>query len=134
MATMQQTRPWRTSNFPVQLKQPPLPKFEQEEAPRYSGDEDEEVSLLDNAQEESNHFTKNGKPDRRYKGQRDLPDEQVINPGYRRASTAHVVQGVHVTKDGSPDRRYKENRTISDEEAEVMKARLILKRHGAGIE
>ncbi len=75
-------------------------------------------------------LTKNGKPDRRFKGQRDLPEEEVINPFYRRAAAGMVLEGVHVTSDGTPDRRYKENRHITDEEAEIRKAELILSKYG----
>lgn len=78
----------------------------------------------------SNRLTKTGKPDRRFKGQRDLPDEEVINPDYRRASVGGTdEQGNHLTIDGKPDRRFIENRTISDEEAEIRMAEHILAKH-----
>lgn len=79
--------------------------------------------------EESNRLTKSGKPDRRFKGQRELPEEEVANPYYRRANIGTVVDGVHLTTQGAPDRRFKENRNISDEEAEVLKAQLILAKY-----
>lgn len=79
----------------------------------------------------TNRMTKTGKPDRRFKGQRDLPDEEVINPDYRRASVGETDdQGNHFTMDGKPDRRFIENRTISDDDAEIMMAEHILARRG----
>ena len=65
---------------------------------------------------EEKPVTKNGFPDRRFKGQRDLPSPEVVNPDYRRARTGGVVDDVHVTIDGRPDRRFKENRAMSDDE------------------
>ncbi len=79
--------------------------------------------------EESNRLTKSGKPDRRFKGQRELPEEEVVNPHYRRANIGTVIDGVHLTTQGAPDRRFKENRNISDEDAEVLKAQLILAKY-----
>lgn len=60
--------------------------------------------------------TKTGYPDRRFKGQRDLPppQEEATTP---RARTGGVLGNQHVTIDGKPDRRFKENRALSEEEA-----------------
>lgn len=58
--------------------------------------------------------TKSGYPDRRFKGQRDLPPPPTVD--VQRARTGGTVGDVHVTIDGKPDRRFKENRGLSDEE------------------
>lgn len=93
--------------------------------------ETEEVSFQGDGSDESNHMTKNGTPDRRYKGQRDLPESEVVNPDYRHATTASVVtEGFHATKAGKPDRRFLENRALSEDEAEVMMAEHILNSKG----
>ncbi len=127
--TAQQSRP---SGFPggLHLKQGPS-----EPTPQEVAEDDELVSFVGPGGRpmttgvESNRFTKTGKPDRRFKGQRDLPDEEVINPGYRRANVGQVIDDVHLTMDGTPDRRFKENRNISDQDAEIMKANLILAKY-----
>lgn len=77
--------------------------------------------------------TKSGSPDRRYKGQRDLPDQEVQNLGYTRANVGEVTdEGIHLTLDGKPDRRFKENRAMSEEEAKIRMAEQILaKRHAS---
>lgn len=106
-------------------------------------EEEEEVLLVDDDNVESNtriqqrqprrmpevanKLTKNGTLDRRLKGQRDLPEEDVRNPNYRKPFVGGTDQrGVHITKTGKPDRRFLENRTISPEEAELRMAEHIL--------
>ncbi len=61
-------------------------------------------------------LTKSGYPDRRFKGQRDLPPPEEENPDFRRARTGGTIGDMHVTIEGKPDRRFKENRSLSDEE------------------
>lgn len=74
--------------------------------------------------------TKSGAPDRRYKGQRDLPDQEVQNPGYTKARVGGQAEdGVHLTVSGKPDRRFKENRSMSDTEAELRMAEQIIAKH-----
>jgi hypothetical protein len=79
---------------------------------------------------ESNLLTKNGQPDRRFKGQRDLPQEEVINTQYRKASVGGVLGGRHVTLSGAPDRRFKENRSLNEDDIEIAKAEALLEKHG----
>lgn len=94
------------------------------------GFEDEEVEFNDQYGDVPR--TKTGAPDRRYKGQRDLPDMEVQNPGYTRAQVGGVTDdGMHLTLSGKPDRRFKENRSISDDEAELRMAEQILAKHKA---
>jgi len=132
MATAQQRVSYHASGF-VQPRMSPSeptprevyqPEDEEEEIVQYVGKGPVQF------RGESNLLTKNGKPDRRFRGQRDLPEEEVINPQYRRAASGMMLEGVHVTSDGTPDRRYKENRHITDEEAEIRKAELILAKYG----
>ena len=70
-------------------------------------------------------ISKDGTPDRRYKGQRDLPDD-IPNEGYTPAQTGGVVGNTHITKDMKPDRRFSENRGLTEEEARVEAARIVL--------
>lgn len=60
--------------------------------------------------------TKNGYPDRRFKGQRDLPPPED-RQDFTRARQGGVIGDTHVTIDGKPDRRFKENRSLSEDEA-----------------
>ena len=76
-------------------------------------------------------LTRNGAPDRRYKGQRDLPEEAVKNPYYTHAAVGGIVGDTHVTRDGAPDRRFKKNRALSEEEARIE--RFKLEAHQLGI-
>lgn len=61
-------------------------------------------------------LTKAGYPDRRFRGQRDLPPPEETRPEFRRARTGPIVGDTHLTIDGKPDRRFKENRNMTDEE------------------
>lgn len=63
------------------------------------------------------HKTKLGTPDRRFKGQRDLPPEEVdINPNYVRPTAGGTLpDGTHITRFGKPDLRFKENRAKDEE-------------------
>jgi hypothetical protein len=61
-------------------------------------------------------LTKSGYPDRRYKGQRDLPPQEETTQ-FTRARQGGMQGNIHVTMDGKPDRRFKENRNLSEEEA-----------------
>lgn len=74
-------------------------------------------------------ITKSGYPDRRFKGQRDLPPPalEIIEP---RARTGGTIGDVHITIDGKPDRRFKENRGLSDEEVMAQWADAIQDKYG----
>lgn len=63
------------------------------------------------------HKTKLGTLDRRFKGQRDLPPEEVnINPNYVHPTSAETLpDGTHITRFGKPDLRFKENRSKDEE-------------------
>lgn len=103
-----QTGTQRRSVFqPAARVIPTRDRDEEEEQPRRGmpSNQNQEVPL-----------TKSGYPDRRFKGQRDLPPQQDENPDFRRARTGGTIGDVHVTIDGKPDRRFKENRGLSDEE------------------
>lgn len=76
------------------------------------------------------HLTRLGTPDRRFLENRALTEEDIGIVNYRRANSSRVVNGIHVTEDGTPDRRYKENRALTDEDIEILKAQLILQKHG----
>jgi hypothetical protein len=78
----------------------------------------------------TDHVTRTGTPDRRFKENRALTEEDVGQANYRRATVGRVVDGIHVTEDGAPDRRFKENRALTDEDIEIRKAELILAKHG----
>lgn len=77
------------------------------------------------------HLTKIGTPDRRFKGQRDLPDP-VLNPNYQKPTKTMQfdAEGHLLTKDGKPDRRFKGAREMSDEEVEIAQAKWILEQKG----
>lgn len=96
---------------------------------------EEEVESGNNSDSDwdTNHLTRLGVPDRRFLENRALTEDD-IGLNYRRASTGRVVNGVHVTEDGAPDRRFKENRSLSDDDVELMKAELILSKHGVSRE
>ncbi len=149
MATAQQRTPYRPSGFPggIQAKTGPSeptprevyqPEEEEEELVSFVGAEEEEEQTQPAPAQvqsrfklrESNLLTRNGQPDRRFKGQRDLPQEEVINPQYRKANVGGVIAGRHVTLDGSPDRRFKENRSLNDDDVEIAKAEALLEKHG----
>ncbi len=74
--------------------------------------------------------TKSGYPDRRYKGQRDLPPPEEQSSDFQRARTGGVIGNMHVTIEGKPDRRFKENRGLSDEEVMARWAEQVQERFG----
>ncbi len=78
----------------------------------------------------TDHITRTGVPDRRFKENRALTESDVGQTQYRKATVGRMVNGVHVTDDGTPDRRFKENRALTDEDIEIRKAELILAKHG----
>ena len=113
-----QTQPYRPkSGFtPAQrVSQPP---------PRETEEEDQNEEMPDRP------MTKSGYPDRRYKGQRDLPPPEDANPNYQRARSGGVVGDIHVTIDGKPDRRFKENRALSEDEANQLWLDQLNKKYG----
>lgn len=81
---------------------------------------DEDVLKVLNGDEEGvaqERLTKLGKPDRRFKGQRDIPEEQIINQKYVRPKTGGTLKdGTHITITGKPDRRFRENRGKPEEQ------------------
>jgi len=87
---------------------------EEEEVARLLGDE-EEPEEVEDEEENGAHVTKSGVPDRRFKGQRDLPPAQFQHT-YRQPQQGGVQGGIHVTLEGKPDRRFKENRNLDEEE------------------
>jgi hypothetical protein len=94
-------------------------------------DRDRETLRPDDA--EVAHLTKTGKPDRRFKGQREIPDEEIIdNPNYVQPTTAIVdEEGIHVSpKTGKPDLRFKENRGLTEEEVNRKWAEKLAKEYG----
>lgn len=115
----------------IKLRSTPAPQSHSREKPQDDfGDDDEIVSLNEQPSAEGstgNRFTKNGVPDRRYKGQRDLPEAEVRNLDYTHPTVgSQDEEGIHRTKDGKPDRRFLENRAMSDEEAKVKQAEYFL--------
>lgn len=94
---------------------------------------EEEVEETSNQNNEwgTPHLTRLGVPDRRFLENRALTEEDVgLTFKQRRANSGMVINGIHVTADGAPDRRYKENRALTDEDIEILKAELILQKHG----
>lgn len=123
--TRQAIRPPHGSTMPS-----PMDEEEEDEVVEMSEEGEEEFPIPGPQRSPSNRMTKNGVPDRRFKGQRDLPDEEVTNPDYRKASVGEITEkGIHLTIDGKPDRRFLENRTISEEDAELRMAEYILSKH-----
>lgn len=97
---------------------PPREEEEEEERPRTS-------SLYPGG----GPTTKSGYPDRRYRGQRDLPPPPQEEGGTK-ARTGGVVGDIHVTIDGKPDRRFKENRHLSEEEVMSQWLETMNERYG----
>lgn len=108
-----QTGTQRRSGFQPAARVVPAREREQE------GEEDRPRRGMAPTQEQG-PLTKGGYPDRRFKGQRDLPPPEEENPEFRRARTGGTIGDVHVTIDGKPDRRFKENRGLSDEEVNAQ--------------
>jgi hypothetical protein len=75
-------------------------------------------------------LTKSGYPDRRFRGQRDLPPPEPEQDQMQRARTGGVIGNMHVTIEGKPDRRFKENRGLSDEEVMARWAEEVQQRFG----
>jgi len=76
-------------------------------------------------------LTKTGRPDRRFKGQRDAPLNEIINPRYIKPKTGGLLKdGTHITLGGRPDRRFKENRGKSEEQIMSEWAEQMYKRYG----
>lgn len=99
----------------------------EEEAPRYEARI--KSGIAPRGEQQAERLTKAGYPDRRFKGQRDLPPPEEINPEFRRARVGGTVGNIHVTMTGKPDLRFKENRSVSPEEAEIRMARAILEKY-----
>jgi hypothetical protein len=118
----------------VQNNQEEVDQEEEQLDGGYSGPSEptEEEVEASNQQNEwgTDHVTRTGTPDRRFKENRALTEQDVGGGNYRRATVGRVVDGIHVTEDGAPDRRFKENRALTDEDIEIRKAELILAKHG----
>lgn len=104
-------------------------------APPTMGEEEAEIELVEGNRSqapssgETQPLTKSGYPDRRYKGQRDLPAfEETIQ--YTKPRQGGVAGNVHVTVDGKPDRRFKENRALSEEDATRIWLDQLNEKHG----
>ena len=101
----------RVSGFqPAQRTMPPQRQVFRDE--RREEEDDQEAEIIDRTQ---GPITKSGYPDRRFKGQRDLPPPPEEERGVR-ARTGGVLGDMPVTIDGKPDRRFKANRALSEEE------------------
>lgn len=92
------------------INQPPPPRFSQ--VPEAEG----------------GPLTKTGYPDRRFKGQRDLPPPDSERK--QRARTGGTIGDIPVTIEGKPDRRFKENRGLSEEELMAKWAEQVQQRFG----
>lgn len=79
------------------------------------------------APENANHMSKDGTPDRRFQGQRDLPDEtKEVNPNYTAAQPGGITaDGTHITTDGKPDQRFKENRGLTEAEIKAKQIQTL---------
>lgn len=105
--------------------------------PSGEGDEEAEIELVEGRQSQAPQggdwrtqpLTKSGHPDRRYRGQRDLPPPEA-NQGFTRARQGGMAGDIHVTIDGKPDRRFKENRNMSEEEATRVWLQQMNERYG----
>lgn len=80
---------------------------------------------LQQVQEDGSHLTKQGTPDRRFKGNRELPPPPEF-PTANRMGPFQDENGRIITKDGKPDRRFKGQRDISDTEAAILQAEYVL--------
>jgi hypothetical protein len=78
------------------------------------------ATMREEYEEEEEHITKEGAPDRRFIENRSMPA-----PPKRRDSV-----GLHLTKEGKPDRRYLENQHLTEREAEIEKAKDLLRSEG----
>jgi hypothetical protein len=112
------TMPSRTVQQSSQRRAPRwIPRQRSQEDPPIDREPDNDHGITmgpDRQPEPLERRTRMGTPDRRFKGQRDLPEPRLGD--YKPARTGGVVDEVHVTLDGRPDRRFKENRSLSDEE------------------
>ena len=101
-------------------------------APEYTSNREDVETVRPNVPSEVEHLTKDGKIDRRFKGFRDLPEEEVgINPDYQPARTGGTLDdGTHITLEGKPDLRFKENRGLSEDEVNRKWAERLAKEYG----
>lgn len=119
------TQAWGAGLTPVATpiaSRPPLPPINVP-APRI---QEKQEALNDNDEGgEFSHLTKLGTPDRRFKGNRELPPPPQYQTA-RRMGPFQDENGRIITKDGKPDRRFKGQRDISDQEAAVLQAEFVL--------
>jgi len=135
---MARTRPQRKEREEIERTVP-----EEEEVARLigQGEEEEDEGLTMEGEEETvdggevvsggEHVTRTGAPDRRFKGQRDLPPVQK-QYNYRQPRQGGVHGGVHVTVEGKPDRRFRENRNLDEEEVMRKYAENLAEQFGIG--
>lgn len=111
----------------LRLRDPEPPTQSRSLDRQEASDETDDNEFVQYGSADTDHLTKMGMPDRRFKGQRDLPEESVINPAYRRpAQPFQDEEGIHRTRDGKPDRRFLENRAMPEDEAKVRQAEYFL--------
>jgi len=101
------------------------------------GEEEQQVEIINqppprfsNMPQGEGPLTKSGYPDRRYRGQRDLPPPEMEEERVQRARTGGKIGDVPVTIEGKPDRRFKENRALSEEELMAKWAEQVQERFG----
>jgi len=82
-------------------------------------------------EQQTQPLTKSGYPDRRFKGQRDLPPQEEGIP-YRPASKGEVINGIHYDMNGRPDLRYKENRGLTEEDIARLQLEYLQMKAGGG--
>jgi hypothetical protein len=126
--TLKPPKPMAESKLPPKAQQTKYKPSEEidEDVLKALEDSDEEQQ---SAQETP--LTKTGRPDRRFRGQRDVPLEEVINPHYIRPKTGGTLKdGTHITMSGKPDRRFKENRSKPEEQVMSEWAEQMYKQYG----
>lgn len=138
------TQPRRPSGFTPAVRvgpgpsQPPAPGSRRGVFDQQQPQEEQQVEIINQPpprfsqmpEGAAGPLTKSGYPDRRFRGQRDLPPQEEQNPDFHRARTGGMIGEMHVTVDGKPDRRFKENRGLSDEEVMARWADEVQARFG----
>lgn len=129
-----------TTRTPQRVTRPPEPEVAEElldHIPEGSDGGDEGQDIRKGRMSSyggDERLTRFGTPDRRFKGQRDLPPPNLINnPNYRRARRGGALaDGTPITLSGAPDRRFKENRGKSDEQIRAEWADQVYATWGSG--
>jgi len=107
--------PSRTVQHPTR-RSPPRWNPRQEEIADPEPENDHGISMRPDhpPSRPEEQLTRMGHLDRRFKGQRDLPEPPEHD--YKPARTGGVIDEIHVTLSGKPDRRFKENRALNNDE------------------